>query len=142
MEVGQPAAGAPTTAIAAARAALGDGPLGYTQALGIPSLRQRIARLCRMARLDIDPERIVVTTGSSAAFILAFLAAFEAGDRVAVGCGLSAVPPYPDRARLRAGLIETTAQTRWSITSARSCTAPRAALKGVIVGSPSNPTAR
>ena len=67
MEVGQPAAKAPTAAIAAARAALSSGPLGYTEALGIPSLRQRIARAYREWHgLDIDPQRIVVTTGSSA----------------------------------------------------------------------------
>jgi len=143
MEVGQPAAGAPTTAIAAARAALGDGPLGYTQALGIPSLRQRIARAyAEWHGLDIDPERIVVTTGSSAAFILAFLAAFEAGDRVAV-----ALPGYPPYRHILTALgcepvwIETTAQTRWSITSAALMAQHRARpLKGVIVGSPSNPT--
>ncbi|HUD85614.1 MAG TPA: aminotransferase class I/II-fold pyridoxal phosphate-dependent enzyme, partial [Xanthobacteraceae bacterium] len=85
MEVGQPAVGAPAPAIAAARAALGSGPLGYTETLGIASLRKRIARhYAERHGLDIDPARIVVTTGSSAGFILAFLAAFEAGDRVAV----------------------------------------------------------
>src|SRR5271167_48894 len=82
MEVGQPAAGAPATAIAAARAALSSGPLGYTETLGIASLRNRIARAYREWHgLDLDPARIVVTTGSSAGFILPFLAAFEAGDR-------------------------------------------------------------
>ena len=60
MEVGQPAAGAPAIAIAAVRAALSSGPLGYTEALGIPSLRRRIARAyAEWHGLDIDPERIV-----------------------------------------------------------------------------------
>src|SRR6185369_17990400 len=78
MEVGQPAAPAPSTAIAAARAALG-GRVAYTEALGIPSLRARIARYYRdMHGLEISPERVIVTTGSSAGFILAFLAMFEA----------------------------------------------------------------
>ena len=119
MEVGQPAAGAPATAIAAARAALASGPLGYTETLGIASLRRRIARAyAEWHGLDIDPARIVVTTGSSAGFILAFLAAFEAGDRVAV-----ALPGYPPYRHILTALgcepvgIETTAQTRWSITS-------------------------
>jgi aspartate/methionine/tyrosine aminotransferase len=143
MEVGQPAVGAPAPAIAAARAVLGSGPLGYTETLGIASLRKRIARhYAERHRLDIDPARIVVTTGSSGGFILAFLAAFEAGDRVAVA--LPGYPPY--RHILTAlgcepALIETTAQTRWSITTdallARHRERP---LKGVIVGSPANPT--
>src|SRR6202030_2544937 len=93
MEVGQPAVGAPATAIAAARAALSAGPLGYTEALGIASLRRRIAKsYADRHGLDIDPARIVVTTGSSAGFILAFLAAFDAGDRVAMA--LPGYPPY------------------------------------------------
>src|SRR4051812_44279803 len=72
MEVGQPAASAPSTAIAAAKAAL-DGRLAYTEALGIPSLRERIARHYRETYgVDVPSERIIVTTGSSAAFILAF----------------------------------------------------------------------
>src|SRR5207248_9639445 len=85
MEVGQPAAPAPQTAIAAARAALDQGRIDYTSALGIPSLRERIARHYRDTYgCNVDAARIVVTTGSSGAFILAFLAMFEPGDRVAV----------------------------------------------------------
>src|SRR5438477_13188318 len=67
MEVGQPDAPAPKAAIAAARAALERGRLDYTAALGMPSLRARIARHYRDAHgLAVDPERIVVTTGSAA----------------------------------------------------------------------------
>src|ERR1700760_52748 len=85
MEVGQPAAPAPQTAIAAARAALDGGRIDYTSALGILSLRQRIARHYNDTYgLVVDPARIVVTTGSSGGFILAFLSIFEPGDRVAV----------------------------------------------------------
>jgi aspartate/methionine/tyrosine aminotransferase len=143
MEVGQPAAGAPSPAIAAARAALSSGPLGYTEALGIPSLRRRIARAYREWHgLDIDPQRIVVTTGSSAGFILAFLGLFEAGDRVAV-----ALPGYPPYRHILTALgcepvgIETDARTRWSIDSEALLARHRARrLKGVIVGSPANPT--
>src|ERR1700730_12383035 len=70
MEVGQPAAGAPASAIVAARAAL-DGRIAYTEALGIPSLRARIARhYAETHGIEVDPARIIVTTGSSAAFIL------------------------------------------------------------------------
>ncbi|HEY6256468.1 MAG TPA: aminotransferase class I/II-fold pyridoxal phosphate-dependent enzyme [Xanthobacteraceae bacterium] len=143
MEVGQPAAPAPATAIAAARAALTRGPLGYTQALGIPSLRARIARhYAERHAIEIDPARIVVTTGSSGAFILAFLALFEPGDRVAV-----AVPGYPPNRHVLTALgcepvlIETTAATRWAITPDMLIAAHRRTpLKGVLVASPANPT--
>src|SRR6202022_3209547 len=78
MEVGQPAASAPKTALAAARAALEAARIYYTSALGIPSLRARIARHYRDAYgCEVDASRIVVTTGSSGAFILGFLAMFE-----------------------------------------------------------------
>src|SRR6186713_2451158 len=91
MEVGQPAAPAPSCAIAAARSALGHGRLGYTESLGMPALRTRIARhYGEQYGADLDPERVIITTGSSAGFVLAFLSLFEAGDRVAI-----AVPGYP-----------------------------------------------
>ena len=143
MEVGQPAVGAPSTAVAAVRAALGSGPLGYTETLGVRTLRRRIARsYAERYGLDIDPARIVVTTGSSAGFMLAFLAAFSAGDRVAV-----ALPGYPPYRHILSALgcepvlIETHADTRWSITGESLLAAHRAEpLKGVIVGSPANPT--
>jgi aspartate/methionine/tyrosine aminotransferase len=143
MEVGQPAVGAPAPAIAAARAALGNGPLGYTEALGLGALRKRIARsYAERHGLDVDPARIVVTTGSSAGFILAFLAAFEAGDRVAVP-----LPGYPPYRHILSALgcdpasIETGAETRWSITADALLGLHRTTpLKGVIVGSPANPS--
>src|SRR6516164_6452328 len=92
MEVGQPAAAAPATAIAAAHAALASGRLRYTETLGMPTLRARIARHYHETYgLAVDPAR-VVTTGSSGGFILTFLALFEPGDRVAVA--LPGYPPY------------------------------------------------
>jgi len=143
MEVGQPAAGAPTTAIAAAQAALVSGPLGYTETLGIGSLRRRIARAYGdWHGVDVDPARIVVTTGSSAGFMLAFLAVFSAGDRVAV-----ALPGYPPYRHILTALgcepvlIETNAEMRWSITGEALLAAHRSQpLKGVIIGSPANPS--
>jgi aspartate/methionine/tyrosine aminotransferase len=143
MEVGQPAVGAPSSAIAAVRAALGNSPHGYTETLGIASLRRRIARAyAQWHGLDIAPERIVVTTGSSAGFMLAFLAAFAAGDRVAV-----ALPGYPPYRHILSALgcevvaIETSADTRWSVTGASLLAQHRIKpLKGVIVASPANPT--
>lgn len=143
MEVGQPAAPAPQVAIAAAQAALARGQVDYTSALGIPSLRARISRHYRDSYgCEVDSERIVVTTGSSGAFILAFLALFEPGDRVAV-----TVPGYPPyRHILRAlgcepVLIETHHDTRHALTGEALLAEHRKKpLKGVLVASPANPT--
>jgi aspartate/methionine/tyrosine aminotransferase len=143
MEVGQPAAPAPSTAIEAARVALVSGRLGYTQALGLPSLRVRIARYySQRYRIGVDPGRVIVTTGSSAGFTLAFLTLFEPGDRVAV-----AVPGYPPYRHILKALgcepvaIEVSAQTRWAITPDQLIAAHRAApLRGLLIASPANPT--
>ncbi|MCW2218163.1 aspartate/methionine/tyrosine aminotransferase [Bradyrhizobium japonicum] len=143
MEVGQPATGAPKTAIAAAHAALEAGRIDYTSALGIPSLRERIARHYRDAYgCDVSPERVVVTTGSSGGFILAFLSMFAPGDRVAV-----TVPGYPPYRHILTALgcepvlIETSNDTRHALTGEALLAAHRKApLKGVLVGSPANPT--
>jgi aspartate/methionine/tyrosine aminotransferase len=143
MEVGQPAAPAPSSAIKAAQAALSNGRVGYTAALGIPSLRARIAQHYHdVNRLALDPGRIIATTGSSGGFILAFLALFEAGDRVAL-----ANPGYPPYRHILTALgcepvlIETRAQTRWALTpDALLAAHRRAPLAGVVVASPANPT--
>ena len=143
MEVGQPAAPAPVTAIAAARAALVNGRLGYTETLGMPTLRARIARhYTDKYGVAVDPARVVVTTGSSAGFVLAFLTLFEPGERVAV-----ALPGYPPYRHILTALgcepvgIETTAATRWAITPDMLRAAHRRTpLKGLLVASPANPT--
>jgi aspartate/methionine/tyrosine aminotransferase len=143
MEVGQPHAPAPQAALAAAQAALTQGRIDYTSALGMPSLRARIARhYLDVYGCGVDPERIVVTTGSSGAFILAFLSLFEPGDRVAV-----TVPGYPPYRHILTALgcepvlIETHADTRHALTGEALLAAHRKApLKGVLVGSPANPT--
>ncbi|BAM89661.1 putative aminotransferase [Bradyrhizobium oligotrophicum S58] len=143
MEVGQPAAPAPRAAIAAAHTALEQARIDYTSALGISSLRQRIARHYRETyACEIDPARIVITTGSSAGFILAFLAMFEPGDRVAV-----TVPGYPPYRHILTALgcepvlIETTAENRHALTGEALLAAHRKTpLKGVLVASPANPT--
>ncbi|KIU47960.1 MULTISPECIES: aminotransferase class I/II-fold pyridoxal phosphate-dependent enzyme [Bradyrhizobium] len=143
MEVGQPAEGAPQQAIAAAQAALTGGRIDYTSALGIPTLRARIARHYRDTYgCAVDADRIIVTTGSSGGFILAFLAMFEPGDRVAV-----TVPGYPPYRHILTALgcepvlIETSGDTRHALTGEALLAAHRKApLKGVLVGSPANPT--
>jgi len=91
MEVGQPGTGAPHGATARLAEALGQHPLGYTVALGLPALRARIARLYgQWYGLDLDPARVIVTPGSSGAFLLAFTALFDTGARVGIGA-----PGYP-----------------------------------------------
>jgi aspartate/methionine/tyrosine aminotransferase len=143
MEVGQPAAPAPKTAIAAAQAALAKGRIGYTESLGISPLRQRIARHYDEAYgLAVDPARIAVTTGSSGGFVLAFLALFEPGDRVAI-----ANPGYPPYRHILTALgcepvlIETSAATRWAITPEQLIDVHRRTpLAGVLLASPANPT--
>ena len=143
MEIGQPAAAAPATALAAARAALVSGRIGYTQSLGMPSLRRRIARhYAERYGADIDPGRILVTTGSSAAFLLAFLAMFEPGDRIAI-----ASPGYPPYRNVLSALgceavpIEISAATRFALAPETVIAAHRdRPLKGVLAASPANPT--
>ena len=143
MEVGQPAQPAPKAAIAAAQAALAKGGIGYTECLGIPSLRARIARrYAETYDLALDPGRVVVTTGSSGGFILAFLALFETGDRVAL-----ANPGYPPYRHILSALgcepvlIATSAETRWALTAkALIAEHRRKPLHGVVVASPANPT--
>jgi aspartate/methionine/tyrosine aminotransferase len=143
MEVGQPAAPAPSTAIKAAQAALAHGRIGYTETLGIPSLRARIAHHYKDTYdLALDPARVVVTTGSSGGFVLAFLSLFEPGDRVAL-----ANPGYPPYRHILSALgcepvlIQTSEETRWAL-SAKSLIAEhrRKPLQGVVVASPANPT--
>jgi aspartate/methionine/tyrosine aminotransferase len=94
MEVGQPGTGAPAGALDAASAALRSGePLGYTEAFGRRSLRERIQTHIRdWYGVNVAVERIAVTVGASGAFPLAFLAAFDPGDRVALAAPF--YPPY------------------------------------------------
>jgi aspartate/methionine/tyrosine aminotransferase len=141
MEVGEPGTGAPLPAIAAAHAALHDEVhLGYTDALGIPPLRARIAQHYRTTYdLDIDVERIIVTTGSSAGFVLSFLAAFDDGS--AIG---SVEPGYPAYRNTASALgftpvsIPTTAATRFQPTPALLDGVR--VLDGLVIASPANPT--
>ncbi len=143
MEVGQPESPAPMTARAAAHRALEEGRIGYTEALGIPSLRARIARHYKESYgADVDPARIVITTGSSGGFILAFLALFEPGARVAI-----AEPGYPPYRHILTALgcepvsIPLSEETRWALTVDAVMAAHRKKpLDGVLVASPANPT--
>ena len=141
MDVGQPGTGAPAGAVAAAEAALrGTDALGYTEALGRRTLRARIARhYGEWYGLDLPSARVAVTVGASGAFPLAFLAAFEPGDRVAM-----AAPFYPPYVNILAALgmvpeiIEAGPETRFQPSlAALERLDPRP--DGLIVASPCNP---
>ncbi len=141
LEIGQPSTPAPQAAIERAREAVLSDRLGYTGALGIDSLRKRIARHYLEAYDLVLPfERIAVTTGSSGGFTLAFLAAFDAGDRVAL-----AAPGYPAYKNILVSLgiepveIPATARDRYQPTPA-SIEALDQPVDGLIVASPANPT--
>ena len=143
MEVGQPGAPAPRPVIEAARAALSEGRFGYTEALGTRELRSRIARHYGDAHgIDIAPDRIAVTTGSSAGFSLAFLAAFDAGDRIAI-----TAPGYPAYRNILGAFgievveIETHLNARHVLTPEMlAATHAKAPLNGLLIASPANPT--
>ena len=141
LEVGQPGTAAPQGVLAAARQALDSNRLGYTDSFGIPELRTALAGHYRdFYGLNVPAERIVVTTGSSGGFLLAFLAAFDAGDRVAL-----AAPGYPAYRNILQALgiepvlLETEAADRFQPTPdlLDRIAGP---LAGLIVASPSNPT--
>ena len=143
MEVGQPSAPAPKAALDMARKALDHGRLGYTEALGIRPLRAALAAHYRTTYgVDVPVERIMATTGSSAGFNLAFLAAFDPGDRIVL-----TAPGYPAYRNILKALglvaveIEVGEETRWSLTPAHLEEAQKdGPVKGVLVASPANPT--
>lgn len=140
---GEPATGASDAVRRRAADLLATGDLGYTEALGAPALRAAIAtHYGDWYGVDLDPARIAVTTGSSGGFLLAFLAAFDAGDRVAL-----ARPGYPAYSNILAALgcevvpLAAGPGTRFQPTVAMLEEAHAAApLEGLVVASPANPT--
>jgi len=141
LEVGQPSTGAPKGVLEAAQAALIADKLGYTDALGIPPLRAAIARWYQdRYGVDVPAGRIAVTTGSSGAFQLGFLAAFDPGDRVAM-----ASPSYPAYRHTLTAIgvepveIEAGPETGFQPTVAMLEKLDRP-VQGLIVASPANPT--
>ncbi|WP_299398952.1 pyridoxal phosphate-dependent aminotransferase [Pelagibius sp.] len=140
LEVGQPGTAAPDGVLAAARRALDDHLIGYTDAMGLPGLRARIARhYAEWYGCEVDPRRVMVTTGSSAGFLLSFLAAFNPGDRVAL-----AAPGYPAYRNILSALgvepvlLPAEAEHRFQPTPELLDRLP-APPDGLIVASPSNP---
>ncbi|MFI5509904.1 pyridoxal phosphate-dependent aminotransferase [Mycobacterium sp. NPDC051804] len=141
LSAGQPSSGAPQAVRAAAKAALDNTVLGYTVALGIPELRAAIAASYQDRRgLTVDPADVVITTGSSGGFLLAFLACFDVGDRVAI-----ASPGYPCYRNILSALgcevveIPCGPETRFQPT-AQMLAELDPPVQGVIVASPANPT--
>ena len=141
LEVGQPATGAPGPVLDAAKAALQTDTLGYTESLGLPALRRRLAGHYRdRYGVDVDPARVAVTTGSSGAFVVAFLCVFEAGDRVAL-----ASPGYPAYRNILKALnvepvnVAVGPDTNFQPTP-EVLDRVGGRLDGLIIASPSNPT--
>ncbi len=138
MEVGQPNCGAPQQALDLLSSEMQRQSMGYTVALGLPQLREGISQLYkRWYGLDVDASRIIITSGSSSAFILAFTALFDAGDKVGLG-----EPGYPSYRQILSGLsicdvgIQTEAENRFQPVAHQI----DAALDGMIVASPANPS--
>jgi len=141
LELGQPGTAAPAPVLAAAKRALDTDVLGYTEAFGLPLLRQRISEhYSAYYGADIDAGRIIVTTGSSGAFVLAFLSVFEAGDRVAL-----ASPGYPCYRNILSALgvepvnLLVGPETNFQPSPA-ALDVLDAPVDGLILASPSNPT--
>lgn len=142
MEVGQPATPAPRAARERVAQAMAGENLGYTMSLGLPELRERIAAYVKQRYgVGVGPDRVIVTAGSSAGFVLAFLAILDHGD----GFGLPS-PGYPCYRQIlkalgfRAHLIETTAEGRWMPTPADVDALVGSDAAGLLLASPNNPT--
>lgn len=141
LHVGEPGLGPPPGARAAAEQAIASGSAGYTDAAGLRPLREAIAGLYRERHgLGIDPDRIVVTPGASAGLVLAFLSAFDHGERIAFAT--PAYPCYPNT-MTALGLVP------WPIATRAECAfqpspedlrALPAEIRGLVLASPANPT--
>jgi aspartate/methionine/tyrosine aminotransferase len=139
MEVGQPSTGAPQAALARLSADMAAGPLGYTVGLGLPELRARIAQhYAEWYGVSVDPARVVVTAGASGAFILAFSALFDTGERVGLGA-----PCYPSYRQILRALDLVAVDMPTALANRMQPVAADVAghdLAGLIVASPANPT--
>jgi len=143
LEVGQPSTGAPQKVKDAAAAAVSSDKLGYTGALGTPELRSKVAlEYTKRYGVQVEPDEVLMTTGSSGAFIVAFTALFDAGSRVAM-----AIPGYPCYRNILQALgceivaLPATAESNWQPTVAMLDEAAKGGrIDGLIVASPSNPT--
>ena len=139
LEVGQPGSLAPKMATESVKNKISKSPMGYTVALGIPELREKIADLyLRWYNVQVEPERIIVTPGSSGAFILTFTGLFDVGDTVGVGS-----PGYPSyRQILKALSLNTNTIKTFNNNKFQPVVADiiNNSLDGLLVASPANPT--
>ncbi len=139
LEVGQPGTSAPKMATERVKNRISDSTMGYTVALGIPNLREKIADLyLRWYKVQVDPERIIVTPGSSGAFILTFTGLFDVGDTVGIGS-----PGYPSyRQILKALSLNASTIKTFSINKFQPVAADviNNDIDGLLVASPANPT--
>ncbi|WP_109776261.1 aminotransferase class I/II-fold pyridoxal phosphate-dependent enzyme [Quadrisphaera granulorum] len=142
LSLGEPDDGAPPAVLAALHEVTDGRPLPYTAALGLPALREAIARRYRERHgVDLDPRRVVVTSGASAALLLVMALVVDPGDDV-----LMADPSYPCNRQLvralggRAVEVQTSPATRYQLSAAAAAAAWTPATRAVLVATPSNPT--
>ncbi|WP_371667424.1 pyridoxal phosphate-dependent aminotransferase [Streptomyces sp. NBC_00289] len=142
LSLGEPDFGAPPAVLTAMREAMDGRPLTYTAALGLPALRQAIAGFyADRHRVEVDPARVVVTAGASAALVLATAALVDPGDEV-----LIADPSYPCNRQIvesfgaRVTLVPTTAASRYQLDTAAVRTSWTDRTRGLMIATPSNPT--
>ena len=139
LEVGQPSTAMPFEALKRTSQIMERNPLGYTVALGLPELRKKISGLYgRWYNLDLDPARVVITSGSSGAFILSFISLFDVAARVGIGA-----PGYPSYRQILKSLgmlpvdIKTSLENKFQPTKNDILSN---SLDGLLVASPSNPS--
>ena len=139
LEVGQPSTAIPFEALRRTSHIMERDPLGYTVALGLPELRKKISGLYgRWYNLDLDPARVVITSGSSGAFILSFISLFDVAARVGIGA-----PGYPSYRQILKSLgmlpvdIKTSLENKFQPTKNDILSN---SLDGLLVASPSNPS--
>jgi aspartate/methionine/tyrosine aminotransferase len=142
LSLGEPDFGAPPAVLDAMREAMDGRPLTYTAALGLPALRQAVARFYADRHgVEVDPARVVVTAGASAALLLAAAALVDPGDEV-----LIADPAYPCNRQIvesfgaRVTLVPTTAEGRYQLTASSVRSSWTERTRGVMAATPSNPT--
>lgn len=142
LSLGEPDFGAPPAVVEAMRTAMDGRPMSYTEALGMPSLRQAIARFYGERHdVDVDPGRVVVTAGASAALVLGAAALVDPGDEVLIGD-----PSYPCNRQImesfgaRVTLVPTSAASRFQLDAASVRSHWTDDTRGIMVATPSNPT--
>lgn len=141
LSIGEPSFGAPAAAREAMREVMDGRPMPYTSALGLPALRDAVAKFYHhMHGVDVDPARIVITSGASSALLVVAAATIDPGDEV-----IMADPSYPSNRQLvgafggKVVAVPTSAETRFQLSVASVASAWSEATCAVMIASPSNP---